>query len=97
MTSSLVQSWLYSQIALLKSIQDVGGGELSLKNAEIQLVINTPLGAQSRYDEHEIGKSAIRYKVPVITTIPGAQAAVRGIRNTKSNSIQYTSLQEIFG
>ena len=83
------------------SIFKVGEGRPNvvdaIKNAEVQLVINTPLGAQSRYDEYEIGKSAIRYKVPVITTISGAQAAVRGIRNTKSNSIQYTSLQEIFG
>jgi hypothetical protein len=39
------------------------------------------MGAQAREDEYEIGRSAIRYKIPVITTIAGAQAAVRGIRN----------------
>ncbi len=68
----------------------------AIKNGEVQLVINTPLGAQSRSDEYEIGRSAIRYKVPAITTISGAQAAVRGIRNIKSGSIQYRSLQEVF-
>ena len=68
----------------------------AIKNQEIQLVINTPLGAQSRFDEYKIGQSSIKYKIPVITTISGAQAAVRGIRNIKSNSIQYQSLQEIF-
>ena len=68
----------------------------AIKNGEVQLVVNTPLGAQSRFDEYEIGRSAIRYKVPAITTISGAQAAIRGIRNIKSGSIQYRSLQEVF-
>ena len=69
----------------------------AIKNGEGQLVVNTPLGAQSRFDEYEIGRSAIRYKVPAITTISGAQAAVRGIRNIKNDSIQYRSLQDVFG
>jgi len=60
------------------------------------MVINTPCGAQSRDDEYDIGRSAIRHKVPAITTISGAQAAVRGIRNTKSGTIIYRSLQEVF-
>ena len=68
----------------------------AIKNGEIQLVINTPLGAQSRFDEYEIGRSAIRNKIPAITTISGAQAAVRGIRNMKADSIEYRSLQEVF-
>ena len=83
------------------SIFKVGEGRPNvvdaIKNGEIQLVINTPLGAQSRFDEYEIGRSAIRYNVIAITTISGAQAAVRGIRNTKNQSINYHSLQEIFG
>ena len=84
----------------VKPIFKVGEGRPhvvdAIKNGEVQLVINTPLGAQSRSDEYEIGRSAIRYKVPAITTISGAQAAVRGIRNIKSGSIQYRSLQEVF-
>ena len=83
------------------SIFKVGEGRPNvvdaIKNEEIQLVVNTPLGAQSRFDEYEIGRAAIRYKIPVITTISGAQAAVRGIRNKKSGSIKYRSLQEVFG
>ena len=68
----------------------------AIKNNEISLIINTPLGAQSRYDEYQIGRAAIRYKITVITTISGAQAAVRGIRNIKSGTIEYRSLQEVF-
>ena len=51
----------------------------AIKNGEIQMVINTPMGAQAREDEYEIGRSAIRHKIPAITTISGAQAAVRGL------------------
>ena len=83
-----------------KPIFKVGEGRPNvvdaIKNSEVQLVINTPLGAQSRFDEYKIGRSAIRYKIPAITTISGAQAAVRGIRNIKTGSIQYRSLQEVF-
>jgi carbamoyl-phosphate synthase large subunit len=67
-----------------------------LKNGDIQLVINTPLGQQSRFDEYEIGRSAIRHKVPAITTISGAQAAVRGIRSQLAKRITYRSLQDVF-
>ena len=59
-------------------------------------IINTPLGAQSRYDEYEIGKAAIKHDVPVFTTIAGAQAALRAIRITLNKKLTYTSLQKIF-
>jgi len=69
----------------------------AIKNGDVQLVVNTPMGAQAREDEYEIGRSAIRYKIPTITTISGAQAAVRGIRNIIAKQINYQSLQEVFG
>ena len=67
-----------------------------IKNNEIQLIINTPLGEQSRYDEHKIGKAAINYKIPAITTISAARFMVRAIRTQNTKSIRYNSLQEIF-
>ena len=48
-----------------RSIDDdanLGVYRTSLKNSEINLIINTPLGEQSRYDEYKIGKAAIEYK-----------------------------------
>ena len=66
-----------------------------IKNGEIQLVINTPLGAQSRYDEYAIGRTAIQERILVVTTLSGAQAAVRAIRSTNINEVR--SLQEIHG
>ena len=69
----------------------------AIKNKEVDLVINTPLGKQSRFDEYEIGKAAIKYKITAITTIQGAQAAVRAVRNIKFGKLNYQSLQDIFG
>ena len=64
-------------------------------NGEINLIINTPLGRSSRFDERAIGDSAIRYQIPCITTLSGAEAAVRGIRALKSGGVlKVKSLQE---
>ncbi len=60
----------------------------AIKNKEIQLVINTPAGKLSKYDDSYIRKAAIKYKVPYITTLAAAMAAARGIaayREGKSN------------
>ena len=67
-----------------------------IKNKKIDIIINTPLGAQSRYDEYEIGKAAIKHNIPVFTTIAGAQVVLRAIRITLNKKLTYTSLQKIF-
>jgi len=51
----------------------------AIKNGEIHLIINTPSGKLSKYDDSYIRKAAIKYKVPHITTVAAAVAAVRGI------------------
>ncbi len=51
----------------------------AVKNGEIQLVINTPVGRLSKYDDSYIRKAAIKYKIPYITTIAAAVAAAKGI------------------
>jgi carbamoyl-phosphate synthase large subunit len=50
-----------------------------IKTAKIHLVINTPLGRESFYDEKSIRRAAIRYNIPCITTLSAAHAAVHGI------------------
>ncbi len=50
-----------------------------IKNKEINLVINTPSGRMSQYDDSYIRKAAIKYKVPYITTAAAAVAVVKGI------------------
>ena len=83
-----------------KKIFKVGEGRPNIvdaiKNNEIDLIINTPFGGAAREDEYKIGKAAIRYKIPVFTTISGAKAAVRAIQTIKLGKFQYRSLQEIF-
>lgn len=68
----------------------------AIKNGEVHLIINTPMGKWSRRDEYMIGRDAVRHNVPAITTISGARAAVRAIRAQQSGKIRYHSLQEIF-
>ena len=71
----------------VKSIFKVGEGRPNvvdgIKNDEIDLVINTPLGAQSRYDEEAIGRACIQKGIMAITTLSGAEAALRAIRSKR--------------
>jgi carbamoyl-phosphate synthase large subunit len=66
----------------------------AIKNREIQLVINTPIGKASQYDDSYIRKAAIKYKVPYITTIAAALAAAKGISAFRCGRSGVKSLQE---
>ncbi len=64
-----------------------------IKNGEVNLVINTPMGARARYDEESIGRACIQKGIEVITTLSGAEAAVRAIRLC-GRKIEVKSIQE---
>ena len=66
----------------------------AIVNGDVAIIVNTPMGARSRYDEYAIGAAALQYKVLHITTLSGAQAAVRAIRNLRSERLEVCSLQE---
>jgi carbamoyl-phosphate synthase large subunit len=66
----------------------------AIMNGEIQLVINTPSGKLSSYDDSYIRKAAIRHKIPYITTLSGALAAARGIGAYRKGRGDVKSLQE---
>ena len=66
----------------------------AIKNGEIQLVINTPSNRLSQHDDSYIRKTAIRFKVPYITTTAAAIAAVRGIAAHAEGEPEKKSLQE---
>jgi carbamoyl-phosphate synthase large subunit len=55
-------------------------------------VINTPMGSRARYDEEAIGRSCIQYGIVAITTLSGANAALRAIR-VASKRIELDSMQ----
>ncbi|MBW2147556.1 MAG: carbamoyl-phosphate synthase large subunit [Deltaproteobacteria bacterium] len=65
----------------------------AIKNKEIQLVINTPVGRLGKYDDSYIRKAAIKYKVPYITTIAAAIATARGIESFHQGHSDVKSLQ----
>jgi carbamoyl-phosphate synthase large subunit len=65
-----------------------------IKNGKIQLVINTPLGETSRYDEYSIGWAALENKVSFITTLSAAATAVKAIQKEKEGGLTVKSIQE---
>ena len=65
-----------------------------IMNGEIHLVINTPVGKLSQYDDSYIRKAAIKHKIPYITTMAAALAAARGIAERRAEHTQVRSLQE---
>ena len=66
----------------------------AIMNKEIQLVINTPVGQSSKYDDSYIRKTAIQYKVPYVTSMTAAQATAEGIEAMAKSEIMPKSLQE---
>ena len=67
-----------------------------MKNGEIQIVINTPLGSESRYDEYAIGWAAVEQKIPFITTLSAASSFAEGISKIKEGKTSVKSLQEYY-
>jgi carbamoyl-phosphate synthase large subunit len=66
----------------------------AVKNGEIQLIINTPAGKLSKYDDSYIRKSAIKYAIPYITTVAAAAASARGIAARQAGESALRSLQQ---
>ena len=53
---------------------------------------NTPLGGPSFYDEHALRRAAIQQKVPLLSTLSAARAAVEGIRRLRENVLRVRRL-----
>ncbi len=66
----------------------------AIKNKKIQLIINTPSGEEARADGRLIRRSALTYKIPIITTIAGAKAASAAIRSLQSQPLEVKALQD---
>ena len=65
-----------------------------VKSKEVHLIINTPLGRTSFYDERSIRRAAVQYSVPCVTTMTGAVATVAAIRALREEELQVRSLQD---
>ncbi len=67
-----------------------------IRLGDIALVINTPLGRASHYDERAIRRAALQFNVPCVTTMTGAQAIVEAIASRKeADAFTVYSLQEL--
>ncbi|XHU96567.1 MAG: carbamoyl-phosphate synthase large subunit [cyanobacterium endosymbiont of Rhopalodia gibba] len=67
-----------------------------IKNKQIQFIINTPSGEESQMDGRLIRRTALDYKLPVITTIAGAKATVAAIRALQTQPLEVRALQDYF-
>jgi carbamoyl-phosphate synthase large subunit len=65
-----------------------------LRNRKISLVINTPLGRESFFDDRTVRSVAMLQGVPAITTLTGAAAAVSAIEALRNEGLSVKSLQE---
>jgi carbamoyl-phosphate synthase large subunit len=68
-----------------------------IKSGKIDIILNTPLGRQSRYDEKAIRRAAIQHGVPCVTTLSGGAAVVNAIRTLRREKLTVRSLQEYHG
>ncbi len=66
----------------------------AMKNHNIQLIINTPSGEEAQTDARLIRRTAITYKIPIITTIAGAKATAAAIRSMQSTPLDVKALQD---
>jgi carbamoyl-phosphate synthase large subunit len=65
-----------------------------IKSEKVNLIINTPLGRESFFDEKAIRRAATRYGTPCITTLSAAAAAAKAIRALQTEKLSVKSLQE---
>ena len=66
-----------------------------MTNQNISMIVNTPSGKKAAIDDSYIRKSAVKYKIPYITTMAAAKATIEGIKAAKSKGqFAVKSLQE---
>ncbi len=66
-----------------------------IKSDRIQLIINTPSGQDSVFDDQAIRRAAVAGRVPAITTLAAARAAAEGIEALQRGKVRVESLQAL--
>ena len=66
-----------------------------VRNGRVQLMINTPTSRKGVHDEGSMRLAGLRFGVPCITTVRGAQAVVAAIRSLRADELRVVSLQDI--
>jgi carbamoyl-phosphate synthase large subunit len=65
-------------------------------NGQIALIVNTPLGRESFFDDRTVRRAAMLQSVPCITTLTGASAAVAAIRALRLKALDVHALQDYY-
>jgi carbamoyl-phosphate synthase large subunit len=65
-------------------------------NRKVDLIINTPLGRESFFDDRTVRRAAMMHEVPCITTLTGAAAAVSAIRALRQQGVAVRALQDYY-
>lgn len=65
-----------------------------IKNKQIQLIINTPTGEESQNDGRLIRRTALDFKLPIITTIAGAKATVAAVKSMREHPLTVKAIQD---
>ena len=66
-----------------------------IKGDRIQLIVNTPRGQETFFDEKAIRRAAVLARIPTITTLAAARAAAEGIAALQHGTLSVFALQEL--
>ena len=66
-----------------------------IKGDRIQLIVNTPRGQDTFFDEKAIRRAAVLARIPTITTLAAARAAAEGIAALQQGTLSVFALQEL--
>ena len=94
-------AWLAKVGLPVTAVKRVSEGHPNIQDMvernELQLIINTPLGARAYDDSRAMRAAAVMHNVPLLTTLSAAAAAVNGITALKAKDLKVRSLQKHFG
>ncbi|MFC1590015.1 carbamoyl-phosphate synthase large subunit [Candidatus Omnitrophota bacterium] len=68
----------------------------AIRNKEIGIIINTPIGKSGKHDDSHIRRLAVQYKIPYITSMTAAEASIEGIETMKSADVPPKALQDYY-
>jgi carbamoyl-phosphate synthase large subunit len=93
-------AWLARAGLPVTAVKKVSEGHPNIRDmveaSELQLIINTPLGARAQHDGRTMRMAAVQHNVPLLTTLSAASAAINGIAALKAQDLKVRSLQEHF-
>jgi carbamoyl-phosphate synthase large subunit len=98
LATSGTAAYLNGQGLLAQAVYKVNEGRPNavdhIVNGEIDLVINTPLGKSSFFDEGALRRAVVAHGIPYATTLSAASAAVEAIQAMRGEPVAVRSLQE---